>query len=332
MNESVWQQTLCGELSAISLTEAEKAQIIQHVRNRCVSRPHRLSAAVVVVVILTLLGIGALAWVLAPTIADWFAQRNDPGISSAFLQNSPVASPLYEQQIDDISVIVWEAMTDEKTFVTNTQFQYNGDDDVKLAAFSGMMDEIKPAEGILYVSALSYLGAASNEIYKTVQTDEHMLSILTEGWQLDNLNDTLRIEITLLSAADSKPVKASVEVPVTRLATLESYSLPEPFFFSETGFVLKFFHVVRTELRVYLSYEISGAQRPLASAVRNLEVQVCDANGTRLNTRLSYENPVPETLTLRVVDLDSQEIVEQAQFRLSEHDYLPVDITEEESP
>ena len=44
------------------------------------------------------------------------------------------------------------------------------------------------------------------------------------------------------------------------------------------------------------------------------------------------EQPIPDLLTMQVVDEDSKEIVEQVRFRLEHDHYLPVDTTEEVTP
>lgn len=279
----------------------------------------------VLTILLVLISVGALAWSFGPSIRTWFEQRLDNANVAPVdsFQETP-STPIASTQIGNISILVWEAMADEQTFLSNVEWIAKGN--VKLVAYSGLKQDLpSPLDAsVVYVSVSTWYGGASQEIFSISQGTENRVSILSEGWDYQATEEpmTFSCSIVYLENGQINTETNTVSAPVRKKQTLETAKLRAPLVFPITGYELTELHMLRTELRIYWGYTSSGKNQQLPYAIRNLQLRIVDSTGQVLPDKLPYHTMLPERLEAQIEDLDTGDIVESIPLIHQNNEYI----------
>lgn len=327
MNEEFIKHQLREELSEIEFSEAQKKTIVDHLScNK--TRTKRFKPAIAIGLCSLLLASSAFAWMFYPTLATWFQNRNvGVTISPDFFVQATTTVPLDQTTLNDIQIIIWEAYADNHSFMVNVEFKPQSESAITLVPYSGLLSEL-PQEtqstSLRFVSAESWRGSVCNELYTCREGENGTLWIINEGWSDNSDAQTLQCRLSVASYDEGKRRLEQIEIDVAprTAGTLDECSLVNPLIFSKSHLQLCSLEFVRTELRVYYSYEGSGEHQPLSYAVRDLDIVIADEDGKRIPDVLPYNTPIPDVLVVQVIDNNSGEIIESRELIRRGNEYI----------
>ncbi len=314
MNEERFTQTLREDLAVIAFSDAQKKELIYHLR-KPKPKPLRLQIAIVWMICLLLLVTTAVAWILYPSLSAWFADRQDGvSISPTFLTKELPSAPISTAIVGDVQFQFWEAYTDHYCFGVNVQCTpKEPSDSLVIKPYGGLLSELPEdpiGENVRFVSVESVYGYSTSEIYTCYELQEDHLWIQSEG-QSNAVEESLICRISVASYHNEWDiVYAEMPIPTQSLEILDQCELSDVVIFPKTNYELHALSFLQTQLRVYYHYEGNGEHQPISYATRDLSMIVVDETGERITTPLPYDCPIPQKLSVQIIDLHNGEIIE----------------------